>query len=101
MQNFRLYFWRGSIKILCILKNGEKAKEPLMFFVFKTKFYIQIINLEKQVTSRMARLTGHRSNATLVAGAFTTSYSKCQKRGLLEAFRGFFDFFVLVVAEAF
>jgi hypothetical protein len=30
--------------------------------------------------------TGHSSNATLVAGAFTISHTKCQNNGLLEEF---------------
>jgi hypothetical protein len=39
--------------------------------------------------------TGHRSNATLVAGVFTISYTNCQKRGLLETFWGPFEIFCM------
>jgi hypothetical protein len=38
---------------------------------------------------------GHSSNATLAAGAFLISYSKFQKRGLLEEFWRFFEFFCM------
>jgi hypothetical protein len=39
-------------------------------------------------------LTGHRSNTTLVAGAFTISHTKCKKKEL-EEFRGPFEFFCM------
>jgi hypothetical protein len=38
--------------------------------------------------------TGHRSNATLVALAFTISYTECQKSSLFETFWGSLEFLV-------
>jgi hypothetical protein len=52
--------------------------------VGKLKIIDAIFWLDNIVQGR----TGHKSNATLVAGAFTISNTKCQKRGLLETFWG-------------
>jgi hypothetical protein len=45
--------------------------------------------------------TGHNSNATLIAGAFKISHTKCQKGAFWRNFGGFLYFFVCMVAEAF
>jgi hypothetical protein len=41
------------------------------------------------------RRTGHSSNATLVAGVFIQSPIQNVKKGLLEEFRGPFEFFYM------
>jgi hypothetical protein len=51
----------------------------------------EIISGEHSVQGR----TGHSSYAKLVAGAFTISHTKCQKRGLLKLFFGPFEFFCM------
>jgi hypothetical protein len=55
-----------------------------------------------EISVLLLRSGADSSNAMLVAGAFTISHIKCQKRSLLKEFRGPFGFFCMECrAEAF
>jgi hypothetical protein len=73
-------------------QDNERCEET---FANEYKFGLimsfEIISGEHSVQGR----TGHSSYAKLVAGAFTISHTKCQKRGLLKLFFGPFEFFCM------
>jgi hypothetical protein len=89
-------FLSQNVAFFLLIKKMLKTCAWHAIYAAFTFCYIAISKkLFKKYHSMQGARTGHRSNATLVTGALTITYTKWPQRGPLEVFWGSFDFFCM------